>query len=261
MLRVGSVPYLVGRPLDLGLDDEPGIELVRAVPARLVAGLRDGSLDVALVSSIELFRRPDYAYLDGLAVAGRGEVSSVQVFLRRPVDAVETLALDPASRTAQALTRTLWPNARTRFLELEPGEDPAGVAADAWLRIGDPALEDLRREPDRPRWNPSLAWREATGLPFVFAPWIVRAGAEVAPYLGAFARAAERGRAELASLAASAAESPEHERFLRAYLEEECTFAPGEAMGPALLAFRDRASALDLCLADALPAALPLPAI
>ncbi|MFT5150919.1 MAG: hypothetical protein ACI841_000903, partial [Planctomycetota bacterium] len=40
-LRVGSVPYLVGRPLDLGLEREPGIEFMRAVPARLVDGLRD----------------------------------------------------------------------------------------------------------------------------------------------------------------------------------------------------------------------------
>ena len=72
VLRVGTVPYLVGRPLDEALEDEPGIDVVRAVPAELVRGLRDGSLDVALVSSIELFRRPGYRYLDGLAVSGEG---------------------------------------------------------------------------------------------------------------------------------------------------------------------------------------------
>ena len=106
-LRVGSVPYLVARPLDLGLGDEPGITLTHAVPARLVEALRAGDLDVALVSSVESFRRPGYRYIDGLAVAGRGTVSSVQLFLRRPLEELQTVALDPASRTARALCQCL----------------------------------------------------------------------------------------------------------------------------------------------------------
>ena len=97
-LRVASVPYLVGRPVDEGLAREPGIEFTRAVPARLARGLRDGSLDVALVSSIELFRIPGASYLDGPCIAGEGRVSSVQVFLRRPLAEVRTVALDPEAR-------------------------------------------------------------------------------------------------------------------------------------------------------------------
>ena len=81
-LRVGSVPYLVGRPLDLGLEREPGIRYERRVPAELVEGLRRGELDAALVSSIELFRAPGYRYLAPFAVSGAGPVGSVQVFLR-----------------------------------------------------------------------------------------------------------------------------------------------------------------------------------
>ena len=48
-LRVGSVPYLVGRPLDLGLGEEPGIELSHDVPAVLVERLREGEIDVAVL--------------------------------------------------------------------------------------------------------------------------------------------------------------------------------------------------------------------
>src|SRR5690349_20882358 len=43
-LRVGAVPYLVGRPLIAGLASEPGVELTTAVPARLVEGLRNAEL-------------------------------------------------------------------------------------------------------------------------------------------------------------------------------------------------------------------------
>ena len=84
-LRVGTVPYLVGRPMDLGLEDEEGIELRYEVPSRLVEQLRTGEIDVALVSSIELFRRPEYSYIAGIGVAGRGVVSSVQLFLRKAI--------------------------------------------------------------------------------------------------------------------------------------------------------------------------------
>ena len=51
--------------------------------------------------------------------------------------------------------------------------------------------------------NPSEAWAELTGLPFVFAPWIVREGVDLAPHAAAFARASERGRAKKDDLAKS----------------------------------------------------------
>ncbi|MEO6708601.1 MAG: MqnA/MqnD/SBP family protein, partial [Planctomycetota bacterium] len=83
-LRVGAVPYLVGRPLISGLAQESGFDLSYAVPSKLVERLRGGDLDVALVSSIELFRRPGYGYLADSGIAGRGFVASVQVFLNKP---------------------------------------------------------------------------------------------------------------------------------------------------------------------------------
>ena len=106
-LRVGTVPYLVARPLNLGLEAEPELEVAREVPARLVERLRQGTLDVALVSSIELFRAEGYGFLAGPAIAGRGYVASVQVFLRRPLGSLRSVTLDPASRTSQALAQVV----------------------------------------------------------------------------------------------------------------------------------------------------------
>ncbi len=263
-LRVGTVPYLVGRPLDSGLAEEPGIELVHDVPAKLVERLRAGDLDVALVSSIELFRRPGYRYLDGLAVAGRGYVGSVQLFLEgtRTIEEVNEVALDPASRTARTLVRVLLadrPGGPPAFREVPVGEDPRAVGADAWLRIGDAALREHLDE-GIPCWNPSEQWARTTGLPFVFAPWIVREGVEIAPYAEAFRRSAERGGARIASLAAEAARawSLPQERC-QAYLGQECRFEwAGEELRESLTAFRDRAAALDLCRADLDPASIAL---
>lgn len=245
-LRVGSVPYLVGRPLDSGLEREPGIEYSRAVPAELVRALRNKELDVALVSSIELFRQPGYRHLDRLAIAGRGRVSSVQVFLKRPIEAVRTLAFDPASRTSAALVDALLADRKLETREVALGEDPRALSCDAWLRIGDAALLESEEQPRLERYNPSEAYCRATGLPFVFAAWIVRAGVELsAEHLAAFARARRRG-SELAPALAreKAAELGLSEDFVRAYLLEECCFELETAeLERSLRTFRDLVAA------------------
>lgn len=250
-LRVGSVPYLVGRPLDLGLGEEPGIDLSYHVPARLVEGLREGELDVALVSSIELFRQPDYRYIPEIGVAGRGAVSSVQLFLRRPISEVNTIALDPSSRTAATLLRVLLtdrPGGSPDFFEVPAGEDPRETGSDAWLRIGDPALREYLA-PDAPKvFNPSRAWTERCGLPFIFAAWVVRPGAVIEPHLAAFARARLRGaRATLELARRAAREWQLPQAPCLAYLAEECVYEPGPDMHAALIAFRDEAAELGLC--------------
>lgn len=260
-LRVGSVPYLVGRPLDLGLGEEDGIELAHDVPARLVEGLRAGSLDVALVSSIELFRRPGYSFIDGIGVAGDSYVGSVQVFVRKPIGEVRRIALDPASRAAAALTQSLLHDrvgGPPEYLEVPLGEDPAAAeGADGWLRIGDAALRETLTL-DVPAWNPSEDWRERTGLPFVFAAWIVRPGVDVEAHLPAFARARERGLAAIPSLSAEAAERWSLPRArCEEYLAEECSYDPGERMTPALREFQRRAARAGLCDPELAPEAIP----
>lgn len=254
-LRVGAVPYLVARPIAYGLEDDPQIEYSRDVPARLIERLRRGALDVALVSSIELFRRPGYSYLAGPVVAGRGYVASVQVFLRRPVGELGTVLLDPSSRAAQALTAitlsTREPGARLE--EANDGLDvrDAAAARDAggWLRIGDRALVEALSDGAPPLFNPSEAWTHDTGLPFVFAAWVVRPGLELeARQLEPFRRARERGAAELERLASEASTAWALPlAACRKYLLEECWYEPGEQLDTALLAFRDRASSLGLC--------------
>ncbi len=259
-LRVGSVPYLVGRPLDCGLEDEPGIDLTYDVPGRLVERLRAGELDVALVSAIELFRRPGYRYVDGLGVVGRGFVGSVQVFLRLPIEEVRSVALDPSSRAAAALVRVLLAERCPRFLEPPPGVDPRSMEADAWLRIGDPALREYLAPAAPPVFNPSQVWTERTGLPFVFAAWIVGAGVDVEPHTDAFLRARARGMERIPELAQRA--SREWRLPLedcRRYLSAECSYDPGDELAPALAAFQRAAAPLGLCRADLAPAPVGLP--
>ncbi len=254
-LRVGTVPYLVGRPLDRGLEQAPGIELSRRVPAELVAALRAGTLDVALVSSIELFRRPGYRYLDGLAVCGAGFVGSVQVFLRRPIAEVGSIALDPASRTAAALVQVLLAGRPVRFLDVPAGSDPKDADADAWLSIGDAALRTTLSPEAPPAFNPAAEWFERTRSPFVFALWIVRPGVVLEPaHVAAFAEARTRGLSQLDELALRA--SREWKLPLegcRKYLMHECRYEPGPSLERSLLEFRDAAASIGLCERNVAP--------
>lgn len=262
-LRVGSVPYLVARPLDAGLEARPDVEYTQAVPARLVEGLRAGRLDVALVSSIELFRCPGYRYLADLAVAGRGFVSSVQIFLSCPLAEVRRLVLDPASRAAAALSRVVMaerhPGPPPEWVEIPPGQDPAEAGGDAWLRIGDAALREYLGPGGRETLNPSEVWASMTGLPFAFAVWMVRPGVELSPrQLEAFAEARRAGSTRWEALAEEASRRWSLPlAACRRYFGEECLYEPGPQLADALTAFRDRAAALDLCRSDLSPPALP----
>ncbi len=261
-MRAGAPPYLVARPLTAGLESDPRIAFEHAVPARLVERLRAGTLDVALVSSIELFRQPGYSYLAGPAVAAKGEIASVQVFLKQPLERVRRVDLDPTSRTAQALVQIVLPSRaapsgeRIRFSE----GSGQGQSCDAWLEIGDPALLRRLSAAPPPSFDPAAAWTEETGLPFVFAVWIARAGFEpTGEQCASIEAARQRGRQEIDALAREASRVWGLPQGACAqYLTRECRFEPGNELEPALREFQMRAARLDLCRGDYRPRAIAM---
>jgi predicted solute-binding protein len=224
-----------------------------------VERLRADELDVALVSSIELFRRHGYGYLEGAAVAARGGIASVQVFLRAGLPELRAVALDPASRAAQALTQIVLPRRVGRRLAFESGGEDS-LACQAWLEIGDRALRRRLSPEAPPSFDPAQAWTEDTGLGFVFAAWVVRPGLVPEPEeRQMFAQARERGAREIDALAARASQAwGLGLQACRRYLGEECRYDPGPELPRALVAFRDAAAALDLCLPGIEPRAFPL---
>ena len=258
-LRVGTVPYLVARPLDWGLEEEPGIVLKRAVPAELVESLRAGEIDVALVSSIELFRQPGYSYLPDLAVAANGYISSVLLFHEAPLEELKSVALDPASRAARALLQIVLSEmgVNPEWVDVPSGEDPRRAGCDGWLRIGDAALKECVDPTAPPAFCPSAAWREITGLPFPYAVWIVRPGVDIHPHLKAFSEARARGAELLPQLIKMGAETWDLEpEFVHRYLATESRYQLGEELPLALDKLRDHASKLGLCEAEHIPRAI-----
>ena len=104
-----------------------------------------GEVDAGLVPSIELLRQRDLEPVGGAGISAFGPVDSVLLLLRRAPHAVRTLALDPASRTSQALAgsgaRAACSARGPRASKLDPGRAWEDRRADAVLVIGDRALE------------------------------------------------------------------------------------------------------------------------
>src|SRR5580692_8145114 len=93
--RIGSVKYLNAVPLTRGIESE----LVLATPAKLAEMLRRDELDAALVSITEVLLNDRYDILDGIAIASLGEVYSVLLAHKKPLEHMTEVFCDPASLT------------------------------------------------------------------------------------------------------------------------------------------------------------------
>ncbi len=174
--RVGSVSYLNAVPLTRGIEEE----VVFATPAELAGKLRKDELDAALVSIVEVLFRDRYDILDGIAIASLGEVQSVLLAHRHPLEQVREVYCDTASLTSVELLRVLLAERglKAEFKPL-PSYDFAKLP-DYALLIGDPALDLLLGPHEHKIWDLGAAWYELTNLPFVFAVWALRRGAHTA---------------------------------------------------------------------------------
>lgn len=195
-VRIGAVPYLNAKVLVWGLDTTgPGYSLTFHTPSLLARLLKEGEVDVGLVSSIEFFRHPEYLIIPGMGVCGQDEMWSIRLFHRVPIHALRVVALDPASETTNALLRIVLSERlglTPRWVELSDGENPVDRDdVDAFLKIGDPCL--TFSEPGYEAYDVLSEWRELTGLPFVFALWLVRKGVDLQGLDRRLLRAREEG--------------------------------------------------------------------
>jgi chorismate dehydratase len=203
-IRVGAVNYLNTKPLIHELEElAPGLELLLDFPSRLADQLAEGQLDVALIPVIEYFRAGCYSIVPNISIASRGPVLSVTLFSCVPWADIRRVALDEGSRTSAALAQILLRNrydVRPELVPLPLDQSAEDADADAVLLIGDRAMHaclpgfahafDLGQE-----------WHDWTGLPFVYAVWAVREGADVGLVAGALTEAKRRGCANIGRIA------------------------------------------------------------
>jgi chorismate dehydratase len=241
-VRVGCVKYLNARPLIRGW---PGnVEFDH--PSVLCRRLASGELDVALVSSFEFLRNPIYRIVDDVSISSDGPVYSVVVAHRGAFSGVEEIELDPASETAVNLLRCLLAE-----LGLKPrliGATPVhGGLPRACLIIGDQAIKFRQDHADTFQfWDLGEQWKKLTGLPFVYALWLIRPGVLDAKSIAQRLRGLrDENLADIPAIESDALAEVHDDKqtvtkdFLDRYYNENLRFGFGTREKQALQAFAD----------------------
>jgi len=183
-LKLGKIGFLnvlpIHYPLERGILPHP-FQIVSGAPAHLNELMARGDLDLSVVSSIEYARHHErYYILPNLSISCRGPVRSVVLMSRVPVGELsgKKVLVSAESHTSVALLRILFRFRLGVQAEFEVGNCSRELSHErypaAFLAIGDEALR-LRTHALYPHMlDLGEAWHSWTGLPFVFALWILQ---------------------------------------------------------------------------------------
>lgn len=215
-LRIGRIAYLNVVPYFHYLEEEGFMgEIFSGVPSELNAMLAQGAIDACPSSSFEYgLHADDYLLLPGHSISSQGPVHSVLLFTPGPLARLsgQEIAITGESATSINLLKILLAefcgvtDIRCRVPQCRVEEVLA--AGGSALLIGDRALMTAKDCPPGCQVTDLGAfWYHFTGLPFVFALWILRRDAahdrprEVAKLARQLASARERAFADLPQLA------------------------------------------------------------
>ena len=175
-IRVGAVSYLNTKPLIYGFERgmmQDKIDLVIDYPANIASALLKNEIDVGLVPVAIIPEMKEYYIISDYGIGANGDVASVCLFSDVPIKAIETVLLDYQSRTSVELIKILM----KEFWKINPvikntsdGFSSLIQGTTAAVIIGDRALE--QRTKSRYIYDLAGAWKQFTGLPFVFAAWV-----------------------------------------------------------------------------------------
>lgn len=182
-LRIGCVSYLNAKPLIHGIDDQPDSPVRFDVPSGLLDDLESGSVDIALCPVIDFHRsRVPLKVVPAGCIGCDGPTMTVRLFSQIPLDEVDEIHADMDSHTSIALLRVTMQhrlgrqptiiayNAREQVAENRVVKNPRTV-----LLIGDKVVTAAPDESEYPfTIDLGEAWKQMTGLPFVFAIWMAR---------------------------------------------------------------------------------------
>ncbi len=175
-IKVGAVSYLNTKPLIYGFEHgsmKDEIELIFDYPANIAALLIQDKIDIGLVPVAIIPLLKEHHIVSDYGIACDGEVASVCLFSDVPLQQIKTILMDYQSRTSVTLLKILL----KEHWKIEPALIPAKAnyeneitGTTAGLVIGDRAL--LQRQKSKYIYDLGTAWKELTGLPFVFAAWV-----------------------------------------------------------------------------------------
>lgn len=181
-LRIGKIPFLNLFPFFYFLEklNDPCFEFIEDVPSVLNKKLREGEIDVSPSSSIEYLENQElYEFIDGHSISSHGPVRSILLFSRNSLEMLKekTLLVTDKSDTSVILLEIianifLGLNIKTERSNLPLKEGL--IEYPAYLLIGDEAIINAFFYRELFIYDLGEIWHHHTGIPFVYALWIVR---------------------------------------------------------------------------------------
>jgi len=175
-IKVGAVSYLNTKPLIYGFEQgsmKDEIELIFDYPSKIAAFLINDQVDVGLVPVAIIPLLKEHYVIADHGIACDGEVASVCLFSDVPLEDIRSVYLDYQSRTSVELLKILlkehWKISPALIKGAQNFENEI-KGNTAGLVIGDRAF--TQRLKSKYMYDLGLAWKEMTGMPFVFAAWI-----------------------------------------------------------------------------------------
>jgi chorismate dehydratase len=204
--KVSVVQYLNTAPLVWGMlkgEQQGKYDLSFTTPAFCADAVRQKTVEIGIIPSIEYQRLEKAQILAGISIAAKNEVKSVLLLSKVPISKIQTVAVDNSSRTSAALLRIMMRKFYSRFItasQFSPKPDEMLKKSDAALIIGDPALTYTGQVQEV--YDLGEEWKKNTGLPFVFALWVGYEDARLARFRKDFEDSRDYGLAHIDEIAA-----------------------------------------------------------
>lgn len=191
-LKIGKISYANLFPIFYSIErlyDCSSYQFIEGVPSGLNKMIREGLLDVSPSSSIEFLRYPSlYKIIDGHSISSRGPIKSILLITHKPLEQLngDIINVTYQSETSIALLNIILIKFYGIRCELVVSKKPEDLDNMGFLLIGDDALiYALKNRANTLKSNQDLKtdiyiydlgeiWYKKTGLPFVYALWIVR---------------------------------------------------------------------------------------
>lgn len=180
-MRIGEIDYANVYPLFHYLRNIPGLTFVKGVPSVLNKMIRESGLDIAPCSSIEFARYSEsYTVVPDISISCIGDVKSVMLYSDIPLKELngKKIFLTGESSTSVVLYKIL----AKKFFNIDTGFTNDADEASGSVLIGDKALFHYYSQRYAYQVDLGKAWFEMTGLPFVFALWIMPVENRIAPH-------------------------------------------------------------------------------
>ena len=239
-IRAGAVSYLNTKPLIYGFEQgmmKYELELIIDYPANIARFLQEDKIDIGLVPVAIIPTLKEHYIISDYCIGCDGEVVTVCLFSDVPLAEIETILLDYQSRTSVELLKILlkehWKISPELIAASENFEENI-TGKIAGLVIGDRAF--IQRKKSAYNFDLGLAWKEMTGLPFVFAAWVSNKKLN-ADFTIAFNKANEYG---LENLNEVIRQNPFNDFDLQSYYTKHVKFNFDAEMQKALTVFFEK---------------------